>query len=269
MSASNEIILHHIRNCTEKLTYCGMNFLIDPFFTPKGHYPGFSMCPTKEQKEIRLPMVDLPISIDEIMKDIVAVLVTHTHVDHWDEYTAKYIPKDLPIFVQNAGDKKLIAGQGFTDVRVLGIGVPFKGITLTKTGGQHGSDEILSDTKVAEFFGDCMGIVFKAPGQKTVYFAGDTVWHDYVELALKKHKPDIIVLYAAQAIYEGLAGSSIMGPDDVKKCYEFCKDAKIIPIHMNSFAHCLYTIEKMKKFVEENNMKDRVIVPEDGEILKF
>ena len=61
----------------------------------------------------------------------------------------------------------------------------------------------------------------------------------------------------------------MMRPDDVKECYEFCKDAKIIPTHMNSYPHCICTIEKMKKFVEENNMKDRVIVPEDGEIIKF
>ena len=71
---------------------------------------------------------------EEIITDIVAVLVTHTHVDHWDEYTSKYIPKDIPIFVQNSWDKKLIVDQGFKDVRVLGINVPFKGITLTKTG---------------------------------------------------------------------------------------------------------------------------------------
>ena len=165
-SSSTEIIFHHIRNCTEKLTYCGMKFLIDPFFTPKGYYPGFEMCPTEEGKKIPLPMVDLPksVTIEEILKDIVAILVTHTHVDHWDEYTAKFIPKNIPIFVQNAGDKKLIVNQGFTDVRVLGINVPFKGITLTKTGGQHGSDEILSDTTIAENFGDSMGFVFKAPG---------------------------------------------------------------------------------------------------------
>ena len=86
--------------------------------------------------------------------------------------------------MQNAGDKKLIASQGFTDVRVLGINVPFKGITLTKTIGQHGCDEILSNTTIAENFGDSMGFVFKAPGQKSVYFAGDTVWHEYVEIAL-------------------------------------------------------------------------------------
>ena len=128
---------------------------------------------------------------------------------------------------------------------------------------------VLSDTTIAENFGDSMGFVFKAPGQKTVYFAGDTIWHDYVEIALKKHKPDIIILNAAQAVYEGLDGGSMMGPEDVKKCYEFCKNAKIIPTHMNSYPHLLCTIEKMKKFVEDNKLQDRVIVPEDGEIIKF
>ena len=77
--------------------------------------------------------------------------------------------------------------------------IPFKGITLTKIPGQHGDDAILSDTKIAEFFGDSMGFVFKAPGQKTVYFSGDTVWYEYIEIALKKHKPDIIILNAPQS----------------------------------------------------------------------
>ena len=143
------------------------------------------------------------------------------------------------------------------------------GITITKTGGQHGSDEIMCIPYYAENFGESMGFVLKVEGEKTLYVAGDTIWHEYVELAINKHKPDIIVLNAAQAVYEGLNGSSMMGPDDVKKCYEFCKNAKIIPVHMNSYCHCICTIEKMKKFVEENKLQDRVIVPNDGEILKL
>ena len=78
-------------------------------------------------------------------------------------------------------------------MRVLGINTPFKGITITKTGGQHGTDEMFSNPTIAENFGESMGFVLRAPGQKTVYFAGDTILHDYVELALKKYKPDIII----------------------------------------------------------------------------
>ena len=51
-------------------------------------------------------------------------------------------------------------------MRVLGINVPFKGITLTKTGGQHGYDSVLSDTTIAENFGDSMGFVFKSQDKK-------------------------------------------------------------------------------------------------------
>ena len=61
----------------------------------------------------------------------------------------------------------------------------------------------------------------------------------------------------------------MMCPDDVKKIYEMYKESKIIPVHMNSYVHTICTIEKMKKFVEDNNLGDRVIVPCDGEILKF
>jgi len=102
-----------------------------------------------------------------------------------------------------------------------------------------------------------------------VYFGGDTIWHEYVELAITKYKPDIIVLNAPQGRYSGFQGTTMMDPEDVKKCYEFCKTAKIIPVHMDSYPHCLCTTDKMKKFVEENKLQDRVLVPTDGEILKF
>ena len=61
----------------------------------------------------------------------------------------------------------------------------------------------------------------------------------------------------------------MMGPDDIKKLYEMCKESKIIPVHMNSYPHCTYTIETMKKFVEDNKFQDRVIVPNDGELFEL
>ena len=263
------ITMHHIRNCTEKLFYSGLCILVHPFFTPKWYYPGFELAPNPNDRNTRSPLVDLKVSIEEIIKDIDVVIVTHTHMDHWDEYTAKYIPKNIPIFVQNISDKKLIQDQGFFDVRVLGINVPFKEITITKTGGQHGTDQMFSNTTIVENFGESMGFVLKSQGKKTIYFTGDTIYHDYVEIALKKHKPDIIIAFAADCRYAGLEGSSMMGPDDIKRLYDECKNAVIIPVHMDSFCHAAATTESMKKFVNDNNLQDRVIVPVDNEILKL
>ena len=266
---SNQLIFHHIRNSTAKLNYSGLKILVDPFFAPKEYYPGFELCPTLEGKKARIPLVDLPMSIEEIIKDIDAIIITHTHYDHWDDYTAKHIPKYIPVFVQHASDKKLIQSQGFSDVRVTGINTPFKGISITKTLGQHGTDELLKIPSMAEILDETMGFVLRAEGEKTIYFAGDAIWNEYVELAITKYKPDIIVLNAPQGQYDGYEGSPVMSPKDVKKCYEFCKTAKIIPVHMDCLPHLLYTTEKMKKFVEENNLQDRVIVPTIGEILKL
>ena len=266
---SEQIIFHHIRNATSKITYTGLKILVDPFLAPKESGPGFELGPTLEIKKTRIPLNDLPLSIEDIIKDIDAVIVTHLHIDHWDDCAAKNIPKYIPIFVQNTEDKKTIQSQGFLDVRVVGINTQFKGITITKTQGQHGCEEILSNPNLIELFGTSMGFVLKAPEQKTVYFAGDIIWHEYVELAINKYKPDIIVLNTPKARYEGIKGSSVMDPEDVKKCYELTKTAKIIPVHMNALAHCLITVDMMKKYVEENKLQDRVIVPTEGEILKL
>ena len=46
-----------------------------------------------------------------------------------------------------------------------------------------------------------MGFVFRAQGQKSVYFAGDTIFCDYVEIALNKFKPDIIVVNAHHKVF--------------------------------------------------------------------
>lgn len=70
-----------IRNATQIITYAAKRFLVDPMLAPKGAWPGF---PGTAHAEIRNPMVDLPFGVDKIV-DVDAVIVTHTHEDHWDQ----------------------------------------------------------------------------------------------------------------------------------------------------------------------------------------
>lgn len=52
----------------------------------------FNRAKTRNEK-IKNPMNDLPFPIAEIIKGVDAVIVTHTHGDHWDEDAAKYTNK--------------------------------------------------------------------------------------------------------------------------------------------------------------------------------
>ncbi len=74
--------VQEIRNATVKISYADTTFLIDPMFAPKGFYEGF---PHTYRSYLRNPLVDLPLKAETILANIDAVIITHTHLDHWDD----------------------------------------------------------------------------------------------------------------------------------------------------------------------------------------
>ena len=137
----------HIRSATGKLYYAGEVFLIDPLLAKKGVYPGF---PMTKRSELFNPLTELPMPIEEILKDVTCVMVTHTHSDHWDLYAEAYIKKDLPIYVQHAADANFIRVKGFKNVKVLGRGMMQGKVKLTRTACQHASDSMLTNPETAK-----------------------------------------------------------------------------------------------------------------------
>lgn len=266
-SASTQPVqIQQIRNATAKINYGGKTFLLDPFLAKKGRYPGFE---GTFNSQLRNPMVELPMPVKTIMSGVDAVIVSHTHLDHWDGGDHQFIPKAIPLFVQHENDAKLIRGQGFTNVRILGENTVFEGVQLSKTGGQHGTDDMYAKKPVAEALGKAMGIVFQAPGAKTVYVMGDTVWRTDVDQALAKFKPDVILMNAGDARMIGFTGSIIMGKDDVLRAYQLMPKATIIATHMDAINHMTLSRKELKEHVKQHGIQDRVRIPADGDILKF
>jgi L-ascorbate metabolism protein UlaG (beta-lactamase superfamily) len=254
--------IKQIRNATLRVDFGGVRFLIDPYLGEKDAYPGFE---GTVNSHIRNPRMKLKTSMDEIL-DVDAVIVTHTHPDHWDEAATKLVPKHIPLFAQNEQDAAVIRSQGFMDVQILSATTEFNGVSLVKTPGQHGSDQALAAAH--EVLGEVCGVVFRHPEERTLYIAGDTIWNEYVESNLANFRPDVVVVNAGDAQVPGL-GSIIMNTEDVKKVFEAAPQATLISSHMEAVNHSVLTRTELRKFSEQHGRSGRLLVPEENEAYSF
>ncbi|KGQ69642.1 hypothetical protein A1D23_08915 [Chelonobacter oris] len=261
----NSVEIQQIRNATMKITYADTTFLIDPMLSKKGAMPGFAGTPNSH---LRNPLVELPLPVEEIVKAD-AIIVTHTHEDHWDTAAQQQIPKNIPIFAQHAADAKLIRDAGFTDVRLLSENSEFNGVRLIKTGGQHGTDEMMRMPQLKALLGEAAGVVFQAPQQKTIYLVGDTIWRPEVETALRRYQPEIVILNSGNAQVSGLKGSIIMDEQDVYRTSQVVPNADIVATHMEAVNHALLSRKALAEFVEQKGIAKQTHIPQDGETLQF
>ncbi|MDF2000207.1 MBL fold metallo-hydrolase [Peribacillus frigoritolerans] len=247
--------IKQIRNATLIVEYAGKKFLIDPMLAEKGTYPPF---PNSLRQDQFNPLVSLPTSIENIIHDIDAVIVTHLHLDHFDDVAKEVLPKDIKMFVQNEEDATEVRNAGFQNVDALQEDTVFEGIQLIKTKGEHGRGEIL---KLA---GLVCGVVFKHSNEKTLYVAGDTVWYDAVQEVIDTNKPEIIVVNGGNnQFFEG--GSLIMGKEDIYEVYKSAPNAQIIVSHMEAVNHWTLSKKELKSFLDEKGISSTVLIPDDGE----
>lgn len=262
------MLLTQIRNATMIVDYAGIKFLVDPVLAEQGAYPGFPGTPNSQRRN---PLVPLPLPLERLL-DVDAVIVTHLHSDHLDEAARRLLPKNLAIFAQNQADAAGLRAAGFTDVRVLEEHTLFGAVSLSRTGGQHGQSDIYGDARLglagdpalAEDLGKVSGVVFRHPEEKTLYLAGDTVWNDQVAAAIMAHAPEVIILNAGWAHFEGFAGI-IMGCQDILQVHRAAPAATLLATHMEALNHCLLSRRELRDFAEKQGFSASLLIPADGE----
>lgn len=245
-----------IRHATIKIKLNDVTFLVDPMFSAKGEMDPVA----NAANSIRNPLVDLPFSKNHILKDIEAVILTHSHRDHFDAAAIQSIPKNIPIFCQPEDEEKLV-DLGFLNVMKVKNKVVWKGIQLIRTGGQHGTGEL------AKQMGPVSGFIMKEDGEAPIYIVGDSIWCNQVQDAINDYSPELIIVNGGEAQF--LTGDPItMGFRDIEKVWEEAPNSKIIVVHMESWNHCLLSREELVESMNSRGIED-VFVPANGEILDF
>ena len=210
--------------------------------------------------ETRFPMVDLPISSEELNKlldTIDAVIVSHLHRDHWDAVAQKLIDKDKIIFCQ-PGDVEKIKESGFSNVQPISDQINWQGVSIHRTNGQHGTGEI------GKKMGQVSGFVLQY-NDESIYVAGDTIWCEDVADALSTFHPTVTILNAGGARFlEG--GPITMTPADVIQVNEKFPGTKIIAVHMDTVNHCFDKRTDLLQALAAKRITS-VLVPMDGETI--
>lgn len=248
--------IQQIRNSTLKISFAGKTILTDPVLLPKHGIESFA-------GKQRNPVVELPIPAREVIDKIDMVLVSHLHQDHFDAGAKKMLPKDIPLFCRPGHDDS-IREAGFSSVTSINESITWEGIEITRTPGRHAGNK-----KWEDILGMVSGFILKADNEPTVYWAGDTILYDEIEVLIKRVNPDIILTHSCGAVLDD-SGPIVM---DAKMTVEVCKmapQAIVIATHMEALDHATVTRKDLRELAEKTGITPgQLLIPEDGDILSF
>ena len=244
-----------IRNATAKIEYGSKTFLTDPVFSKKNSLPSFAGLEKN-------PLVDLPMSVQEIMEDIDGVIISHDHPDHFDSAAASDLPGDIPVFCQ-PGDTEVIQRQGFVNVLPVETSRDWQELTLNRVSGRHGQG------RMGDMMGPVSGFVFRSESEPTVYWVGDSILCSEVKKNLEDYRPDIIITHSGGAAFPGQE-PIIMDGQQTLDTLRAAPEAYLVAIHMEALDHCWLQRQALRDLIETSEISSsRLMIPEDGEIISF
>ena len=246
-----------LRNATLKLSYAGQTILIDPDLAAKHARPSFTGRSAN-------PMVELPLPPEAIAAGLTLLVVSHLHRDHFDATEA--LPADLPVLCQ-PGDEVRIAERGFSQARPVAGELEWGGLRINRTGGQHGLGA------VGQLMGAVSGFVLAAPGEPTLYWAGDTVTCPEVDEALAHFQPDVIVTHSCGARWPDEAGERQLIVMDAAQTIAVCRAAPsstVVATHMEALDHATVSRAELRAAADAAGISaEQLRIPADGEALTF
>lgn len=250
--------IHQIRNATIVIEWENQFILVDPMLAPKGKLPSLRYLTFNRRRN---PLVDLPQKYEELKSKVSSVLITHCqkgHFDHLDNYGYSYLKKtQLPTYCAEK-DKHFLEKRKVNAIAVKdGEENSFLGGKIETVAALHGRGLIGSLMEHGK------GYFITFPGQPSLYVMGDTVLTPIIKDFIKNRQPDIIVAPAGAAKFD-LGEEILMTPNELKELAHL-GTGTILANHLEAIDHCRQTRASLSSFIEENGLRDKIKILDDGE----
>jgi L-ascorbate metabolism protein UlaG (beta-lactamase superfamily) len=260
---AGEMRIHHLRSATFVLEAAERRVLVDPMLGAKGTVlPPLAFI---RHKPRRNPTVDLPPQAEEMLIDLDAALVTHCrrrHDDHLDRQAHGLLRRrDLPVYC-HALDVGFLRQHGLRAEPMTPHNPrDFFGGTITAFHAVHGYGLL------AKLMGPGAGYLIELPDEPSLYLSGDTVLTAEVRSVLTDQRPDVAVMHAGSASTD--VGRPILMPID--ELLEFVRLApgRVVANHLEALNHCPTTRAQLSAELEKAGLRDRVLIPADGETVEL
>lgn len=251
-----------LRHAAVVLEYGGKRLLLDPMLGPAGVADPI---PTKRPgRGKRNPLVDLPISpaaLTALLASLDGLLVTHLHLDHFDDLEGKVVSRALPVIGQPADEARLHA-LGFGEVHPVEDTLTWEGLRFTRFVARHGGPFVNW-----KLMGKGASYLVEAPGEPSLWVSGDTVWSAPVRRALALQPAVILANCGAAQLPFGRAIT--MDAGDLDRICRRAPQARVVAVHMEALNHCLLTRAGLRRAIAGKPYEGRVTIPEDGEVVEW
>ncbi len=246
-----------IRNATLRINYAGKNILLDPMLGEKG----------TEMSALGVnlnPRVHLTMPVSEIVDGIDFVLLTHSHIDHYDDAAKRIIPKDMTWYVQPADYDTVAVKEHFVNTIVISDSIAIGEMTIIRIAGNHGRG------KLGEMMGASSGYVLRAKGHPTLYIMGDCIWNEATKQAIATYHPDYVVVNSGGAILPPMSktdGPIIPNETETMQIMDDCPaQTRFIAVHMDAVDHCQTTRAILRnEALHHKADMNRLFIPADGD----
>ena len=196
--------------------------LIDPVWGPRAS--PFSWVGLKRWYESPLALDELP--------DIDAVLISHDHYDHLDEYTVKQLAESVPMFVTPLGVGSHLAYWGIAESAITELAwwekIDIKGTQITATPARHASGRHLLDQ------GKTLWAGFSLKGSQSIYYSGDTgLFPGFKEIGERLGPFDMTMIEVGA--YNRNWPDWHLGPEQAVLAHQWVKGKRFLPLHWGLF----------------------------------